>query len=190
VDWIYRDLDRVGQVWAECQAGRYTIAFQVGHPLGFYSCAYAGELALGRILADPAGELATLQQAVRRYPAPLGAALARGAWEAGFLLGVARKSLARGDSAWLAGLLFRVVGVLVQGLHGQARRWLVNEKGAVAAAGLLPGTPAGFERRVGRLLGAVGTSLTSMWRPSPTRRSSPTGCSATSTATLDTDHRR
>ena len=30
---------------------------------------------------------------------------------------------------------------------------------AIAGAGRLPGAPAGFERRVGRLLGAVGTTL-------------------------------
>jgi hypothetical protein len=40
-----------------------------------------------------------------------------------------------------------------------SRQWLVHEKGAVAGAGRLPGAPAGFQRRVGRLLGAVGTTL-------------------------------
>ncbi|MFD0593832.1 nucleotidyltransferase domain-containing protein [Catellatospora coxensis] len=42
VDWIYRDLDRVRAVWDDCRAGRYTVERQVGHPLGFYSHAYAG----------------------------------------------------------------------------------------------------------------------------------------------------
>src|SRR5207249_1027973 len=35
VDWIYRPLDRVRQVWQDCQHGRYEIGFQTGHPLGF-----------------------------------------------------------------------------------------------------------------------------------------------------------
>ena len=158
VDWIYRDLDRVRRVWDDCRAGRFTVSFQVGHPLGFASHAYAGELALGRVLADPGGELATLQEATRRYPAPLGEALVRGTWEATFLLGVARKSVARGDTAWLAGCMFRVAGILAHALHGRAGRWVTTEKGLIASAGLLPGAPPGFAARVGRVLGAVGTT--------------------------------
>ncbi|MEV4803182.1 nucleotidyltransferase domain-containing protein [Nonomuraea sp. NPDC049421] len=50
VDWIYRDLDRVQQVWRDCRAGRYEVGFQAGHPLGFYSHAYAGEVALFRAI--------------------------------------------------------------------------------------------------------------------------------------------
>ncbi|MEH0843174.1 hypothetical protein V6U81_12380 [Micromonospora sp. CPCC 205711] len=45
---IYRDLDRVRQVWADCRAGRYSVGVQAGHPLGFYSHAYAGEVELCR----------------------------------------------------------------------------------------------------------------------------------------------
>lgn len=45
VDWIYRDLDRVHRIWADCQEGRYEVGSQAGHPLRFYSHAYAGEFA-------------------------------------------------------------------------------------------------------------------------------------------------
>ncbi|NUR91426.1 MAG: nucleotidyltransferase domain-containing protein, partial [Nonomuraea sp.] len=61
VDWIYRDLDRVSAVWDDCRAGRFTVGQQNGHPLGFYSHVYAGELALGQVLADPTGELGKLK---------------------------------------------------------------------------------------------------------------------------------
>jgi len=53
VDWIYRDLDRVRRIWSDCQAGRYEIGAQPGHPLGYYSHSYAGETAQCRVLADP-----------------------------------------------------------------------------------------------------------------------------------------
>jgi hypothetical protein len=43
-------------------------------------------------------------------------------------------------------------------LHAHDRRWLVNEKGAIASAGRLPCAPADFERRVCGVLGSVGTS--------------------------------
>ncbi|SBT47763.1 nucleotidyltransferase domain-containing protein [Micromonospora auratinigra] len=156
VDWIYRDVDRVHAVWADCRAGRYTVGVQAGHPLGFYSHAYAGELALGRLLGDPTGELTALRAETLDYPAALGEALVAGGWEAGFLLDGAAKGAAAGDAGYVAGCLFRAVGVLVQALHGRAGRWLVNEKGMIASAGRLPGAPPDFAARAQALLGAVG----------------------------------
>ncbi|MET8834703.1 nucleotidyltransferase domain-containing protein [Micromonospora sp. NPDC004540] len=156
VDWIYRDLDRVHAVWAECRAGRYTVGAQAGHPLGFYSHAYAGEVALGRVLGDPTGELTALRAQTQAYPPALGEALVAGGWEAGFLLDGAAKGAAAGDAGYVAGCLFRAVGVLVQALHGRAGCWLVNEKGMIASAGRLPGTPPDFAPRAQALLGGVG----------------------------------
>src|SRR5690349_19248811 len=52
VDWIYRDLDRVHQVVRDCQAGNFEVGVQPGHPLGFYSHSYAGEIAFCKVLAD------------------------------------------------------------------------------------------------------------------------------------------
>ncbi len=148
VDWIYRDLDRVQQVWAEAERGRYGFHQQNGHPLGFPDYAYAGELALGRILMDSNGELADLQQRVRVFPPALAEALVSGLWEADFLVAIARKAISRGDTAYIAGCLFRLVGVCAHALHGAARQWLINEKGAVAAAAALPGAPERFRERV------------------------------------------
>lgn len=150
VDWIYRDLDRVGRVWADCRAGRYTVDVQAGHPLGFYSHAYAGEVAYARVLADPSGALADLQRRTREYPPALGAALVRGLWEARFCVDIARK-VGAGDPAYVAGCLFRAVGVLAQALHGRDGVWLVSEKGMVAAAGRLPSAPPDLAARVAAL---------------------------------------
>nr|BFE67897.1 hypothetical protein GCM10020092_011980 [Actinoplanes digitatis] len=61
---------------------------------------------------------------------------------------MARKAVPRGDSAYLAGCLFRLVGGCAHALHGAAGRWLINEKGAVAAAAALPGAPPHFAERV------------------------------------------
>lgn len=156
VDWIYRDLDRVHGVWADCRAGRYTVGVQAGHPLGFYSHAYAGEVALCQVLGDPTGELTALREETRCYPPALASALLAGGWEATFLLDGAAKGAAAGDSGYVAGCLFRAVGVLVQALHARAGRWLVNEKGMIAATGRLPGAPSDFASRSQGLLGAVG----------------------------------
>jgi len=156
VDWLYRDLDRVAACWADCRAGRVDSHAQVGHPHGFWSPAYVGELALGRVLADPTGGLAALRDRLH-YPDALRHALReRALWEAGFCVQIAAKPAARGDVAHVAGCAYRAVGCLVQAIHADARRWLTNEKGGVRAAAALPGAPAGFAARVGALLGALG----------------------------------
>lgn len=145
VDWIYRDLNRVHAAWRDAEQGRFRFHGQVGHPLGVPDFAYPGEVALGVILADPSGELTELQELTGRYPARLREAVVAGAlWEASFLLGVAGKASGRSDTAYVAGCLFRVVALCAHALHAAAGRWLINEKGAVAAAGRLPGAPADF----------------------------------------------
>jgi len=154
VDWIYRDLDRVHRVRADCQQGRYEIGVQAGHPLGFYSHAYAGEVALCRVLADPSGEVGELQH--REYPEPLARALVDGLWEADFAVRLASYGASGADPTYAAGCLFRAVGVACQAMHGHARRWLVNEKGMVASAAQLPGAPEGFAERAHRLFGVLG----------------------------------
>jgi hypothetical protein len=155
VDWIYRDVDRVARAWADAEQGRYAFHAQAGHPLGVPDFAYAGEVALGVILADPAGELAALRARMRGYPPALSEALVAGLWEADFLVGVARKAVPRGDAAYLAGCLFRLAGVCAHALHGAAGRWLINEKGAIASAAALPGAPPRFRQRMEAVFTAV-----------------------------------
>lgn len=155
VDWIYRDLDRVARAVEEARQGRYSFHAQAGHPLGVPDFTYAGELALGLILADPSGELAALQGRTRAYPPALRDAVISGLWEADFLIGVARKAVSRGDASYIAGCLFRITGLCAHALHAAAGRWLINEKGAVAAAAALPGAPERFRHRVDALFAEV-----------------------------------
>ncbi|MGY1823956.1 nucleotidyltransferase family protein [Geodermatophilus sp. SYSU D00079] len=157
MDWLYRDVDRVVEAWRIARAGRSAFHAQVGHPLGFLDAAYAGELALGVLLADPTGEVGALRTETAVYPPELGTAMVRRLVEARFCLQVAGKATDRGDTAFVAGCLFRTVGLCAHALHGAAGRWLVNEKGAVAAAALLPGAPADFAVRAHGVLGTLGT---------------------------------
>jgi hypothetical protein len=158
VDWIYRDLDRVRTSWEDARQGRYDLHFQIGHPFGVPGFMYAGEVALGVVLADPSGEIAALRQAARTYPPRLTRALVAGLWEASFDLDIARKAVGRGDTAYVAGCLFRVVEVCAQALHGQAGVWLINEKGAVASAGRLGVAPTGFSERAQAILAHLGVT--------------------------------
>jgi len=158
VDWIYRDLDEVDACWRRACRGEVLIHTQAGHPAGFPDWAYAGELALAVTLADPNFELAARRAEMASYPPALAQAQRRGLWEADFCLTIARKAVARGDAAYVAGCLFRAVMVCVHALHGAAGVWVINEKGAVASAARLPGSPADFGRRVQSLMGAIGTT--------------------------------
>jgi predicted nucleotidyltransferase len=158
IDWIYRDLDRVHRIWHDCLAGRYEIGIQAGHPLGFYSHAYPGEVANCRVLSDPSGELGHLKEQVSVYPAALREALIGGLWEADFSVSLARYGAAGRDPAYSAGCLFRAIGIACHALHAANGAWLINEKGMVASAGRLPTTPAGFADRAQALLAQTGTS--------------------------------
>jgi hypothetical protein len=157
VDWLYRDLDRVHLSCQNALQGRVDFHFQVGHPMGVLGTSYAGEIALGVVLADPSGELLALQRQVATYPSALGDALVAKLWEAGFILDGLPKPASRHDTVYVAGCLFRVVELCAYALHGRAGRWLINEKGAVASAGRLPQAPADFVDRANDVLAPLGT---------------------------------
>jgi hypothetical protein len=156
VDWIYRQLDRVQHSWREAREGRFSWHFQVGHPLGLPSFAYAGEAALAVVLADATGELSALHRAARTYPARLRDAVVASLWEAEFMIDGARKAVGRGDSAYVAGCMFRAVLLCSHALHAHAGSWVVHEKGAVASAGRLPGAPEAFSERVDAVFATLG----------------------------------
>ncbi|WP_256104534.1 nucleotidyltransferase domain-containing protein [Streptomyces sp. ODS05-4] len=158
VDWILRDLDRVARVWADCREGRYEVGVQPGHPLGFHSPCYPGELALGRPLADPTGELTALRRATAAYPERLRRALIAAAWEAEFLTDNAAKGAAGADPLHVSLCLSHALGILTQSLFAHARRWCLNEKGALATAARLPAAPPGFGPRARALLAAPGAT--------------------------------
>jgi len=155
VDWLYRDVDRVRAAWTRAHRGDYDWNRQIGHPLGVPDFAYVGELALGIVLTDPVGELGRLREAAG-YPDALSAALVENLWEAEFLVTVAAKATSRGDAAYVAVCVSRALLLCAHAVHGRDRRWLANEKGAIAAAARLPHAPRGFEERAQALLGRLG----------------------------------
>lgn len=158
VDWILRDVDRVRRVWTQCREGEFEVGIQPGHPLGFWSPSYVGELALGRVLADPARELTHFQGELAGYPEPLRRSLVASAWEAEFIVANAAKPALCGDVLLVSLALSRAIGILVQALYAWHRRWCLNEKGSLAVAETLPGAPPSFGPRARTLLGVPGTT--------------------------------
>ncbi len=132
VDFLYRDLAQVEQVIDDCRAGEVQIFYQPGHPHGFITSIYMGEVSVCRPLWDPHGTLQKLKALTDPYPT--GVAAGRdGQFTWGALLAGygACKSAARGDAEYVAGCCFRSAACLMQTLFALNRRYLLNEKGVV-----------------------------------------------------------
>ncbi len=158
VDWLYRDLDRVEEVFAECRAGRPSCHYQPGHPHGFHDHTYMGEIHYCRPLYDPDGELAALKDQTTAYPQPLKLALIeKYLWEAQFALETSCRSAGRGDVFYVSGCAFRCVACLVQVLFALNEHYFVNEKDSVKAVSGFPSRPSDFEEVVGKVLGGIGS---------------------------------
>lgn len=159
VDWIFRELGRVGEVIDDCVAGRVTCDYYLGHPHGFHNHYYAAEVASCRPLADPERAVAALKARVALYPAALRTALVtRYLADAGFMLDLARKPAARGDVLHVAGCLFRVAAALVQVLFALNARFLMNEKRALAKTDEFARRPERFGERVAQVLASPGAT--------------------------------
>lgn len=156
VDFIYRELGRVEKSVEDALAGRVSLHAQGGHPHGIHGHHYAAELATGVILHDPSGRLERLRARLGGYPAPLAQALGKHyGWQPDIWLYGMEKGLKRGDLHYAQGCAYQVVMALVQLLCARERVWLLNEKGAVALAGALPGAPLHFEARVNAALAGL-----------------------------------
>jgi len=166
VDWLYRDVSRVASSVADARAGRIAWTHQTGHPVGVPSVAYAAEVALGVPLADPEGLLAQHRAAVDPYPAALTGAFVDGLAAADFLLGALSKPAARGDIAFVAGTLYRVLGLSAYAVCARAGRWVTNDKGLIAEATRQPGAPPDFQHRADGVL----TGLTAHTLPEAVER--------------------
>jgi hypothetical protein len=58
VDLLYRPIESVERVIRECREGRVSMDYQPGHPHGFCSAIWMGEVALCRPLGDSQGAIA------------------------------------------------------------------------------------------------------------------------------------
>jgi predicted nucleotidyltransferase len=157
VDWLYRELGQVSGVIDECRSGRPAIHYQPGHPHGFHTHIYMGEIYYCRPLYDPDGALGHLKNVTKDYPPRLKRALIRDQlWEARFALDNCRKSAVRRDTFYVTGCLFRCAACMVQTLFALNERYLISEKGSVEATDSLPLRPANFGETVNSVLARPG----------------------------------
>jgi hypothetical protein len=149
VDFLYREIDRVAGVVADAVVGRFQVAYHWGHPHGFISTIYAAEVAACRVLWERDGAITILKARLEPYPPALQVSfIEQFAAEAEFFVMVARHGLPRRDVAYTAGCAYRIVACLMQVICAANGRWVLNEKGAVAIAAMLPRTLPDLPERV------------------------------------------
>ncbi|UWU86557.1 nucleotidyltransferase domain-containing protein [Bradyrhizobium yuanmingense] len=139
VDLLYRDADAVEAVMESCGAGAVTMDYQPGHPHGFCSAIWMGEIAYCQPLHDPNGMIARHKSIALPYPEPLRSALIRRfQWEVLFSIENAELAAARNERTHVAGCLYRSLACVAQVLFALNERYLINEKGALQEAAGLP----------------------------------------------------
>ncbi|MCA1382216.1 nucleotidyltransferase domain-containing protein [Bradyrhizobium sp. BRP23] len=139
VDLLYRDADAVEAVMESCGAGVVTMDYQPGHPHGFCSAIWMGEIAYCQPLHDPTGLIARFKSIALPYPEPLRSALIRRfQWEVLFSIENAELAAARNERTHVAGCLYRSLACVAQVLFALNERYLINEKGALQEAAGLP----------------------------------------------------
>jgi hypothetical protein len=157
VDLLYRPIESVEKVIRDCCEGRVSMDYQPGHPHGFCSAIWMGEVALCRPLTDPERELARLKAMTTPYPEALREALIRRfQWEILFSIQNGQTAVPRSDETYIAGCTFRMLACAAQVLFALNRLYLVNEKGALAAAAQLPLTVDNLAERVKSVWQAIG----------------------------------
>ena len=159
VDLLYRSIEAVSDVIEKCRAGEIAMHYQPGHPHGFCSAIWMGEVALCQPLHDPEGRLAQLKAATSPYPAALtrradpqirmGNPVFDREWRA--CRGPRRADPCRGLRLSGAGLRGTVLFALNE-------RYLINEKGALQEAACLPLTIPDIAKRAADIWRLIGSA--------------------------------
>lgn len=141
VDLLYRNVDALEAEMEACRTGIVTMDYQPGHPHGFCSAIWMGEIAYCQPLHDPRALIARLKSIAQPYPRPLRDALIRRfQWEVLFGIENAELAIARDERTHVAGCIYRSLACVAQVLFALNERYLINEKGALQGAAHLPQT--------------------------------------------------
>ncbi|MGF6310836.1 hypothetical protein ABIB82_004811 [Bradyrhizobium sp. i1.8.4] len=159
VDLLYRSIEQVTDVIDTCRNGEISMYYQPGHPHGFGSAIWMGEVALCRALHDPDGLVAALKAKTAPYPPALRDALVRRfQWEILFSIENAELALPRDDSTHIAGCAYRALACMAQVLFALNGQYLINEKGAPAQAANFPVTVRDLAERVAVVWRQIGAA--------------------------------
>ena len=156
-DLLYRNCDAVTRVIHSCRAGLITMDYQPGHPHGFCSAIWMGEVALCQPLHDPQGTIAGLKKLTSLYPEALRDALIRRfQWEILFSIENGEVGAARREQTHIAGCAYRALACVGQVLFALNGRYLINEKAALQEATGFPLTIPDLMERVTKVWQLIG----------------------------------
>jgi hypothetical protein len=159
VDLLYRGIEAVADVIDKCRAGEVDIHYQPGHPHGFCSAIWMGEVAFGVSLHDPHGALAALKVKTSPYPRALRDALIRKFdWEIQFAIENGELAAARAEQTHVAGCAYRSLACAAQVLFALNHRYLINEKGALQEVATFPLTIPDLAWRTADIWRLIGNS--------------------------------
>lgn len=129
VDVLLRDLDQIEQWWEDAHAGGFEIDNVEGHLAGLPTYTPIGEIAVGKLLAGKLPEV--------DYPEALrDIAGRRWRWNAAFSLLFAGQYAERDEATMATGMMARAIVQTAHAVMAERARWVLNEKGLVAEAGL------------------------------------------------------
>jgi len=160
-DLILRDIERVEQVIEETDRGVVYTDYQTGHPHGYVSAMYRGELAICKVLYSRSDHLLKLKKRAEAYPPALRKSLIDFfLFEAGFSLTLAKANAIADDIYYVAGHIFRAVSCLNQVLFALNKVCCINEKKAVKLIDSFEHKPSNYAEKVKRIFEALGSSAT------------------------------
>jgi predicted nucleotidyltransferase len=163
MDWLYSNIAEVQHAIFDAVAGKSVLHHRPGHPHGFHTHMFAGQVHFAKALYDPTGMFARLKEQVLEYPPKLQAFLIQDfSWQADVALASAEKSAGRGETYYLAGALFECASCLVQILFALNKQFFMNEKGSVDLVETFEVKPKDFAARVHTALGSLGTTATEL----------------------------
>ena len=160
VDLILRDIKRVEEIIKDTEQGIVTSNYQTGHPHGYISAMYRGELAISKMLYYKNENLCELKKKAETYPVALRISLVEFfMFEAGFSLMFVKENLRANDKYYIAGHVFRMVSCLNQVLFACNNAYCINEKKAVKLIETFEYKPEKYGEKVNRIFEVLGISL-------------------------------
>ena len=160
VDLILRDIKRVEQIIKDTEQGIVTANYQTGHPHGYISAMYRGELAISKIQYAKNESLCELKNQAEIYPGALKKSLINFfLFEAEFSLMFVKANAGAEDKYYIAGHVFRIISCLNQVLFACNNSYCINEKKAIKLLETFEYKPKKYAERVNHIFEVLGLSL-------------------------------
>jgi predicted nucleotidyltransferase len=162
VDLILRDIKHVEQVMKDTNQGIVTANYQTGHPHGYISVMYRGELGISKILFARSDSFCELKKQAETYPSALQKGLTDFfMFEACFSLMFAKDNIDKDDISYVCGHCFRSISCLNQVLFAMNEEYCINEKKAVRMIGVFKIKPCGYKEKIDKIISLISSDVDS-----------------------------